>query len=110
MDDIALKIHGGTEFDLKENFERLAKAWRRDTEFFSSLFDIVMDHSYQKIIGLGAPAVPLIMQELQKKPGHWHWALYSITQTNAAEEAPDGDIKAICNAWLKWGAQKDLLQ
>ena len=40
--------------DLRTRFENLAAAWRQNTEFCSSLTDIVLDPSYQQIIGLGA--------------------------------------------------------
>jgi hypothetical protein len=37
-------------------------------------------------------------------------ALGVITQENPAENAPEGDIEAICQAWLDWGARRGLVR
>ena len=35
---------------------------------------------YQRIIGLGLPVVPLILEELNREPNQWFWALEAITE------------------------------
>lgn len=94
---------------LQANFDRLAAAWRRDTQFYSSVTDIVLDPSYQKIIGLGAAVVPIILQELKKSPDHWYWALAAITEANPAQNVQEGDIAATCQAWIDWGKRRGLV-
>src|SRR5580692_3377864 len=71
-------------FSLKEKFDKLASQWRHNTAFSSSVTEIVLDPSYQKIIGMGIAVVPLILQELQNEPDHWYWALAAITGANPA--------------------------
>ena len=94
---------------LETDFQRLATAWRQQTQFTSSITDIVLDPSYQRIIGMGEAAVSLILRELKKAPDHWYWALGSITQENPAQDAPEGDIAAICQAWLEWGKRRGIV-
>jgi hypothetical protein len=94
---------------LQTKFDALASQWRRDTQFSSSVTDMVLHPAYQQIIGQGAAMVPFILRELQKGPDHWYWALGAITQQNAAENAPDGDIEAICDAWLDWGRARGII-
>ena len=95
---------------LADEFQRLADTWRRDTQFYSSVSDMVLDPSYQQIIGKGSPIVPFILQEMKKGPDHWYWALGVITQVNPAENAPEGDIEAICQDWLDWGIRRGLVR
>jgi hypothetical protein len=95
---------------LADEFQRLADSWRRDTQFCSSVSDMVLDPSYQQIIGKGSPVVPFILREMEKGPDHWYWALGVITQETPAENAPEGDIAAICQAWLDWGMRRGLVR
>lgn len=95
---------------LADEFQLLADTWRRDTQFYSSVSDMVLDPSYQQIIGKGSPIVPYILREMKKGPDHWYWALGVITQANPAGNAPEGDIDAICQAWLDWGMRRGLVR
>lgn len=90
-------------------FQTLAARWRAETRFSSSIVDIVMNDAYQQIIGLGLPAVPLILEELRKRPGHWYWALGAITRADPAKDVRPGDIQGICDAWLDWGRKNGLV-
>ena len=85
----------------RAKFNELATQWRRDTRFTSSLAKIVMDSSYQTIIGMGMETVPWILSELQERGGHWLWALRHITQEDPAKEGDD--FAAAKSAWLAWG-------
>jgi len=75
----------------------------------SSLNKKVMHPSYQRIIGMGRDALPLILKEMKVNPGHWFWALDAITQ---GEENPAKDCESITEAacaWIKWGEDRNLL-
>jgi hypothetical protein len=95
---------------LQAKFDSLAAEWRTDTQFYSSVTDMVLHPAYQQIIGQGDAVVPFILRELKKGPDHWYWALGAITQANPAQDAPAGDIGAICNAWLDWGERRGLVR
>jgi hypothetical protein len=95
---------------LQAKFEKLANEWRRNTTFSSSVTDIVLDPNYQQIIGMGAVAVPLILNELKQSPEHWFWALAAITGADPAKNEPDGDIEAAAEAWIRWGVERGIIR
>lgn len=69
----------------------------------SLMSDVVMNKAYQQIIGMGAPVVELILQDLKREPDHWFWALRSITGENPVEEGDRGRVGKMAEAWLEWG-------
>jgi two-component system response regulator RegA len=95
---------------MRQRFERLASAWRAETQFSSSVPEIFMNKNYQEIIGQGVAIVPFILEDLKKGSDHWYWALGAITGDNPAENAPPGDIAAISSAWLEWGRRKGIIR
>jgi hypothetical protein len=92
-----------SEGELKKRFFILAENWRTETMFTSSLTERVLNPSYQQIIGIGPVAIPLILQELQREPDQWFWALQSITGEQPAKPDIEGDICALADAWIAWG-------
>jgi hypothetical protein len=94
---------------LRERFRGLAARWVRETTTESSDFrDFILNEAYQQIIGLGPPAVPLILEELVRAPDHWGWALQSITGENPVPPEAAGDVEAIAAAWLRWGRDRGI--
>lgn len=90
--------------DFVAEFRQLADTWRRETAVLSSLHRIVLNPAYQRIIGLGPAAIPLILDELRNRPGHWFWALHAITDENPVTSG--ATFKEAVNAWLNWGRAK----
>jgi hypothetical protein len=89
-----------TEIDesLALKFKILAARWERETAHLSVLKRKVLHPAYQEIIGMGPPAVPLILEELSERPNHWMWALRSIT---GQDPAPDNaTFDEAVNAWI----------
>lgn len=62
-------------------FHALARRWKEETEFLSSP-DMFAHPAYQQIIGLGRPAAPLLLRDLEATGAHWFWALREITGEN----------------------------
>lgn len=93
------------ETSLAQQFQFLADQWRRETRHHSLMSDIVLNTAYQRIIGMGAPAIPLLLQELKQKPDHWFWALRSITGENPVPPSDRGRLTQMTAAWLKWGQE-----
>lgn len=88
---------------LSEEFDTLSRKWKRETGFHSSLTLKFMHPSYQRIIAMGRAALPLILGELQQRPGHWFYALRFIAGKEG-EEVPNADnIDDARSAWLEWG-------
>ncbi len=87
-------------------FQTLLSQWHDEAGYTSSITKIVMCPSYQKIIGMGSDAIPLILRQMESEgddPDHWSWALRSITGENPIPNEAAGDTVKIAEAWLSWG-------
>lgn len=89
---------------LEVEFENLADTWEQATDFESVVARKVMHPAYQRIIGMGYNALPLILRRLQREPRQWFWALTSITGEDPAEGQTSADGAA--RAWLEWGRRR----
>lgn len=94
----------------RERFRLLAQQWRADTQWLSSASQAAMHPAYQAIIGMGADALPLILEDLRQNSGHWYWALKAISNQDPVVPADRGSIKKMRAAWLRWGEIKGLIQ
>ena len=92
-----------------EEFRSLSNRWKRETKRTSSIHDLVMHDAYQAIIGLGSPAVLLILRDLESQPSHWFWALRTLTQEWPVKPEDEGDVPAMTGSWLAWGREKGYL-
>lgn len=92
---------------LEVEFEDLADTWEAETDFESVVIRKAMHPAYQRVIGLGRPAVPLILRRLQREPRQWFWALTAITGENPA--ADHSTAEAAADAWLDWGHKRGLI-
>jgi len=90
-------------------FHSLKTQWEAETAILSSITEIVTHPAYQQIIGMGRVATPLILAEMKKKPGHWFWALKSITGEDPVLPEQKGKIKEMTEAWLRWGREQGIL-
>jgi hypothetical protein len=93
---------------LENLFDQLVVEWLADTLFSSSTTQMVMHPSYQRIIGLGERAVPLIIRRLRAGAEHWGWALEAITGESPVVPEDAGRIDRIRDAWLRWADQHGL--
>lgn len=85
-------------------FDGLADRWAEDSMFWSNLTQIHMHPAYQRIIGMGPEALPMILQRLAHEGGHWFWALASISGEDAAVGSES--ISDARNRWLEWGEKQ----
>ena len=92
---------------LAQKFQQLAETWRRETGFFSFMQQRALHPAYQRIIGMGWAAVPLLLGELQHRPDHWLWALQAITGEEPARGTDT--LRGAAQAWLNWGRERGLL-
>lgn len=98
-----------TQLDLRERFERLAAEWKQKSLYLSNTAQMSMLPPYQRIIGMGWPAVPLILEELRRNPDQWFWALEAITEENPVPREAAGIVPQMAEAWIKWGKQRGFL-
>lgn len=90
-------------------FLTLKTQWEVDTAILSSVTEIALHPAYQQIIGMGHTAIRLILLEMKKRPGHWFWALKSITGEDPVLPEQRGRMKEMTQAWLRWGREKNYL-
>jgi hypothetical protein len=93
----------------RERFLRLRDQWKEQSRYLSNTAQMALLTPYQRIIGMGASAVPLILEELRREPDHWFWALEVITEENPVSPDEAGRVPAMTAAWLQWGVEHGLL-
>jgi hypothetical protein len=89
-------------------FQNLVKQWRDERGARSSITDSAMLPAYQKIIGMGHSAVPLILGQLKSEgdqPDQWFWALMAITGQNPVKSEDQGNFREMARAWIQWGEE-----
>ncbi len=92
----------------KWTFERLASEWKQQSRYLSNTAQMAMLKPYRQIIGMGWPVVPLILEELQRQPDQWFWALEAITEENPVSQNIAGQLPPITQAWVEWGVRQGL--
>jgi len=106
---LTYKLSASDLSKLKVLFHELADTWREETSLTSSVVQMSIHPAYQRIIGLGQAAVPLILQELQKAPDHWFWALSAITGENPIPPEHEGDLEKMTADWIQLGMERGWL-
>jgi hypothetical protein len=102
-DVILVEVIQKADDGLRREFTQLAKDWREGTKFSPTLKKMVIHPAYQRIMALGKPVVPHILEDLQRETDHWFWALHFITGEDPAKGAET--IEDAAAAWLRWGRQ-----
>lgn len=93
--------------ELQQEFDTLSHQWREETGCLSSMSAKLSHPAYQRIIRLGLPVVPLILRELELRPGYWFRALADIT--GETPTGPRDNFEQSQKAWLDWGRQQNYL-
>jgi hypothetical protein len=93
---------------LEERFAQLTAEWQEGTMFWSCP---PTEHpAYQKIIGMGWDALPLVLRELEREPDWWFSALAEITGENPVIPDEDvGKLDRIRDHWLTFARYKGWL-
>jgi hypothetical protein len=109
LKDKQTSVQKEDEFDTRQRFAELAKEWKDQSRFLSNTAQIVLLQPYQRIIGMGPEAVPLILEELQREPNQWFWALEAITGQNPVPLEARGKVSEMARSWIEWGRRHELL-
>jgi hypothetical protein len=96
--------------DSGQRFQILADRWRQSTRAFSSIHAMVANPAYLEIVGMGRPALPLILSELRRQPDHWFSALVAISGENPVRDTDAGDVRRMTASWLDWGRSRGLIR
>ena len=97
---------GYSEATVEERFRRLAAEWKEQSRYLSNTAQMAMLQPYQRIIGLGLPVVPLILEELNREPNQWFWALEAIIEQNPVPPEALGKVRMMAQAWIEWGERQ----
>ncbi|MCY4613012.1 MAG: hypothetical protein OXB94_05250 [Nitrospira sp.] len=93
---------------LSEQFRHLAEIVREECAHLSSIREIVMHPAYQQIVGMGPQVLPLLLRELEVRPGHWFWALRAIVKEDPVHSDHQGVVAEMTQDWLNWARRKGL--
>ena len=89
--------------EVRERFQRLAAQWKEQSRYLSNTAQMAMLKPYQQIIGMGWPVIPLILEELQREPNQWFWALEAITDETPVPPDAAGKVRLMAQTWVEWG-------
>ncbi len=92
--------------NLEEKFHKLAALWLAETAHISSTSDLVAHPAFQEIVQIGPAVIPLLLRELENRPGHWHRALQRITGVDPVSPADRGNLDKAKESWLRWGKEQ----
>ena len=87
----------------RQEFAELVATWRTETAGLSSPKAMTEHPAYERIIGLGELAIPLILQDMKESGGWWYPALRTLTGENPVPESARGNPPLNDKAWLQWG-------
>jgi hypothetical protein len=88
--------------DYVGRFYRLLRKWRAETAFLSSTTEMYSHPAFIEIVLMGNKVVPLIVQELRKRPDLLVGALSRITSENPVSANDRGNVYAMAAAWIEW--------
>ena len=91
-----------------ERFEELADQWEHETALLSNSTRAAEHPAHQEIVSMGEPVVPLILERMQSRGGHWFQALRYITGADPAIPEDRGNVAAMQASWLDWGRRNGL--
>ena|SRR6266576_2465133 len=94
---------------LELEFTERADRWEREAGIHSSPGAAILHNDYQSILGMGKPAIPLILKRLQRSGGNWFWALRHISREEEDPAKDAKDIQAAILAWIEWGRRNHYL-
>ena len=85
---------------MMDKFFNLNVAWESKTKLYSSISKIIEDENFRKIVEMGDKAIPLIIEEIDKKPSTLVWALNLITKSSL-QSSQRLTVTEACKKWVK---------
>ena len=111
IDRLVYALYGLTDAEIaavagkREDVEQLADEWEQNRPRGVDVVEMAEHLAYQRIIEIGVGAVPWLLARLEQRPNHWFLALDAITGANPVPAESQGNIKAMADAWIKWGRE-----
>jgi len=88
----------------------LANRWHDETDFLSSPSRITGNDTYLQIISMGKRVIPLILEDLKERGGHWYRALRILSGEDPVPIEARGDVEQMKRTWLKWGRERGYIE
>jgi hypothetical protein len=104
-DPIAV-ANGVEDLGLEARFKSLVAQWKTARGHSSSINAWAQLPTYRAIVDIGAPVIPLLLQELEREADHWFWALKELTGENPVTPASRGNVAEMAKCWIQWGKEK----
>lgn len=95
---------------IEEKFAVLANRWHDETDFLSSPSRITGNDTYLQIISMGKRVIPLILEDLKERGGHWYRALRILSGEDPVPIEARGDVEQMKRTWLKWGRERGYIE
>lgn len=89
-----------------QRFRALAARWREECGHLSSVTEMILHPAYQQIIGMGPSVLPHVLDELERRPDHWFWALRAITGEDPVRQHNRGRVREMAKDWLEWAERQ----
>lgn len=93
---------------VNREFEKLATNWENETAMMSLVSQQLNHPDYLRIIKMGRPVVPLILERLPQRPHAWLTALEILTDENPAAGAES--VQDAVARWTRWGKEHAVAQ
>ncbi len=94
---------------IEQEFMTLARKWKEETVGLSTGLKRFMNINYLHIIGMGAPVVSLLLNDMQQTSEHWFLALRAITREDPINPDDYGNVPKMIESWLRWGRGKQYI-
>ncbi len=95
--------------DASLEFRRKAAEWHAETDDLASVARMVSHPAYLRIINIGKPVLPLILEDLRDNGGFWFPALEAIAGASVGTDEERANFRLLRQAWLRWGESRGLL-
>lgn len=93
---------------LRAEFSVLADEWLAATKHSSLVSQKLSHPSHLRIVGMGKPAIPLLLEALRDKPSHWFAALTATTGEDITKQSANPSEAR--NVWLAWGRENGYIE
>lgn len=95
---------------IEEKFAVLANRWHDETDLLSSPSRITGNDTYLEIISMGKRVIPLILEDLKERGGHWYRALRILSGEDPVPVEARGDVEQMKQTWLQWGGERGYIE
>ena len=87
------------EISERRRFYNFYHSWVNETEFLSSVTDIISHKDFLSIVAMGEIAIPYIIEEIETNPSNLVWALNLICKERISDKQLS--IKEACKLWVR---------